>query len=121
MEVLDAQFEKAKMCARIGDKAGAYAAYNTIAEKAKISTGKKIDAFMAKTRVALFHLETQEVRFFVFLEFCDFFSIVDGVRFCDRHMHKNITPLGLKCSAVLAVGVDVVIVLFRIFFCVCPW
>lgn len=61
MEVLDAQFEKAKMCARIGDKAGAYAAYNTIAEKAKISTGKKIDAVMAKTRVALFYLETQQV------------------------------------------------------------
>lgn len=65
MEVLDAQFEKAKMCARIGDKAGAYAAYNTIAEKAKISTGKKIDAFMAKTRVALFHLESQEVGLFI--------------------------------------------------------
>ena len=61
MEVLDAQFEKAKMCARIGDKAAAYEAYDTIAEKAKISTGKKIDAVMAKTRVALFHLDTPQV------------------------------------------------------------
>ena len=60
MEVLDAQFEKAKLCARIGDKAAAYAAYNTIAEKAKISTGKKIDAIMAKTRVALFHMDTPQ-------------------------------------------------------------
>lgn len=60
MEVLDAQFERAHMCARIGDKAGAYSAYNTIADKAKISTGKKIDAVMAKTRVALFHLETAQ-------------------------------------------------------------
>lgn len=62
MEVLDAQFERARMCARIGDKAGAYSSYNTIAEKAKISTGKKIDAVMAKTRVALFHLDTTQVR-----------------------------------------------------------
>lgn len=61
MEVLDAEFELARMCARIGDKAGGYAAYNTIAEKAKISTGKKIDAVMAKTRVALFHLDTPQV------------------------------------------------------------
>lgn len=60
MEVLDAQFEKAKMYARIGDKVAAYAAYNTIAEKAKISTGKKIDAVMAKTRVALFHMDTPQ-------------------------------------------------------------
>lgn len=56
--MLDAQFEKAKICARIGDKVEAYAAYDAIAEKAKISTGKKIDAVMAKTRVALFHLDT---------------------------------------------------------------
>lgn len=70
MEVLDAQFEKAKVCARIGDKAGAYAAYNTIAEKAKISTGKKIDAVMAKTRVALFYLETQQVPICVYVCVC---------------------------------------------------
>lgn len=60
MEVLDAQFEKAKLCARIGDKVAAYAAYDVIAEKAKISTGKKIDAIMSKTRVALFHLDTPQ-------------------------------------------------------------
>ncbi|CAM9727403.1 unnamed protein product, partial [Hapterophycus canaliculatus] len=62
MEVLDAQFELAKMYARIGDKAPAYAAYDTISEKAKISTGKKIDAIMARTRVALFHLDTPQVK-----------------------------------------------------------
>eukprot|EP00904_Undaria_pinnatifida_P012431 jgi/Undpi1/8318/HiC_scaffold_25.g10787.m1 len=62
MEVLEAQFEKAKLCARIGDKAAAYEAYDTIAEKAKISTGKKIDAIMARTRVALFHLDTPQVK-----------------------------------------------------------
>lgn len=60
MEVLDAQFERAKMYARTGDKAAAYAAYDIIAEKAKISTGKKIDALMAKTRVALFHFDTPQ-------------------------------------------------------------
>ncbi|CAM9571317.1 unnamed protein product [Ectocarpus sp. 12 AP-2014] len=62
MEVLDAQFEMAKMWASVGDKTAAYAAYETITEKAKISTGKKIDAIMAKTRVALFHLDTPQVK-----------------------------------------------------------
>eukprot|EP00752_Nemacystus_decipiens_P006181 g5578.t1 len=62
MEVLDAQFEMAKMWAKIGDKAEAYAAYDLITEKAKISTGRKIDAMMAKTRVALFHLDTPQVK-----------------------------------------------------------
>lgn len=42
-------------------KAPAYVAYDTISEKAKISTGKKIDAIMARTRVALFHLDTPQV------------------------------------------------------------
>ena len=77
MEVLEAQFEKAKMCARIGDKTAAYEAYDTIAEKAKISTGKKIDAVMARTRVALFHLDTPQVR----VLFC-FVFVYQGMYFC---------------------------------------
>lgn len=87
MEVLDAQFEKAKMCARIGDKTAAYEAYDTIAEKAKISTGKKIDAVMARTRVALFHLDTPQVSvcFFFFCVFlCSYFFcfVSSSLGFC---------------------------------------
>lgn len=42
-------------------KAEAYAAYDIITEKAKISTGKKIDAIMGKARVALFYLDAPQV------------------------------------------------------------
>lgn len=63
MELLDAQFERARMFAKIGDKNQAFAEYTAIVEKAKISTGKKIDAVMARTRVALFYLDTLEVSY----------------------------------------------------------
>uniref|UniRef100_A0A7S1U4R5 PCI domain-containing protein n=2 Tax=Phaeomonas parva TaxID=124430 RepID=A0A7S1U4R5_9STRA len=54
MEVLDALFRKAKHYARVGDIDAALEAYTAIVEQPKISTGKKIDATMAKIRVALF-------------------------------------------------------------------
>ncbi|CAN0322711.1 unnamed protein product, partial [Discosporangium mesarthrocarpum] len=62
MEVLDAQFESARMLARIGEKEKAYSAYMTITDKAKISTGKKIDAIMECTRVGLFHMDVNQVK-----------------------------------------------------------
>lgn len=49
----------------LDQKAEAYAAYDIITEKAKISTGKKIDAIMGKIRVALFHLDTPQVSWYV--------------------------------------------------------
>lgn len=64
-EVLDALFAIAKFFARIGDKSQAFAAYDTIIEKAKVSTGKKIDAGMHKLRVALFYLDTSAAKKFI--------------------------------------------------------
>ena len=55
-EVLDALFAIAKFHSRIGDKQEAYAAYDVIVVKPKVSTGKKIDASMSKLRVALFYM-----------------------------------------------------------------
>lgn len=55
-EVLDALFATAAFQARIGAKEEAYEAFDTIINKPKVSTGKKIDASMQKLRVALFHL-----------------------------------------------------------------
>eukprot|EP00968_Pinguiococcus_pyrenoidosus_P014847 scaffold1355_cov268-Pinguiococcus_pyrenoidosus.AAC.29 len=55
MEILDAMFRKAKHFARIGDADEALAAYAAIVDQPKISTGKKIDATMAKVRLGLFH------------------------------------------------------------------
>lgn len=56
MELLDAQFAKARCYARIGDKEKAYEAFDEIIQKEKVSTGKKIDATMDKARVAMFWL-----------------------------------------------------------------
>ncbi|CAM9099584.1 unnamed protein product [Phaeothamnion confervicola] len=61
-EVLDAMFLKARAYARIGDRDGAYAAYGAILGRPKVSTGRRIDAIMQKIRVALFHLDSKQVR-----------------------------------------------------------
>ena len=55
-EVLDALFGIASFHARVGDKDEAYTAFDIIVAKPKVSTGKKIDASMAKLRVALFFM-----------------------------------------------------------------
>ena len=55
-EVLDALFGIASFHARVGDKDEAYTAFDVIVDKPKVSTGKKIDASMAKLRVALFFM-----------------------------------------------------------------
>jgi 26S proteasome subunit RPN7 len=53
VEVLDAMFARATHYARIGDKESAYAAYEAIHARVKISTGRRIDAAMAHIRVSL--------------------------------------------------------------------
>jgi 26S proteasome subunit RPN7 len=53
VEVLDAMFARATHYARIGDKESAYAAYEAIQARVKISTGRRIDAAMAHIRVCL--------------------------------------------------------------------
>lgn len=58
MEVLDALFASAKFRARIGDKEGTFEACDAIRDKAKVSTGKRIDACMTKLRVALFYSDS---------------------------------------------------------------
>jgi 26S proteasome regulatory subunit N7 len=62
MEVLDALFALAKFHSRIASKAEAYAAFDAIIAKAKVSTGKKIDASMGKLRMALFYLDLEAMR-----------------------------------------------------------
>src|SRR6476469_7986715 len=52
VEVLDAMFARAQHFARIGDKEAAYAAFEAIQARVKISTGRRIDAAMSHTRVS---------------------------------------------------------------------
>lgn len=61
-EVLDALFAIAMFQARIGAKDAAFAAFEVIIDKPKVSTGKKIDACLGKLRVALFFQDTETVR-----------------------------------------------------------
>mmetsp|Transcript_71187 Transcript_71187/g.200165 ORF Transcript_71187/g.200165 Transcript_71187/m.200165 type:complete len:167 (-) Transcript_71187:72-572(-) len=61
-EVLDALFGIASFHARVGDKDEAYTAFDIIVDKPKVSTGKKIDASMAKLRVALFFMVRPSMR-----------------------------------------------------------
>uniref|UniRef100_A0A7S2V782 PCI domain-containing protein n=1 Tax=Fibrocapsa japonica TaxID=94617 RepID=A0A7S2V782_9STRA len=56
-EVLDALFAVAKLWARAGDKEKAYAAYDAILAMPKVGSSKKLDAQMARARVALFHMD----------------------------------------------------------------
>jgi 26S proteasome regulatory subunit N7 len=55
-EVLDLMFAKAQHFCKIGAWAEASAAYDAILAKEKTSTGKKIDATMAQTRIAMFEM-----------------------------------------------------------------
>lgn len=62
MEVLDALFAIASFHGRIGDKAESYKACDAICDLPKVSTGKRIDASMAKLRSALFYGDQDVVR-----------------------------------------------------------
>ncbi|KAG5185175.1 26S proteasome subunit RPN7-domain-containing protein [Tribonema minus] len=62
VEVLDAMFARAAHYARIGDRDAALAAHKAIVERAKISTGRRIDAAMATVRVGLFHSDMPAVK-----------------------------------------------------------
>ena len=55
MEVLDAVTRKARHYARIGDYEKSIEGFDAIMELPKVSTSKKIEATMAKLRVAFFH------------------------------------------------------------------
>mmetsp|Transcript_17486 Transcript_17486/g.52095 ORF Transcript_17486/g.52095 Transcript_17486/m.52095 type:complete len:394 (-) Transcript_17486:39-1220(-) len=57
MEVLDALFDEVRFQARIGAKEASFAACDAIRDRPKISTGKRIDALMAKIRVSLFFVD----------------------------------------------------------------
>ena len=57
MEIIDSAFAFAAYYAKIGDKEQALTAYDKILKIPKLSTGKKIDALMGKSRVANFHNE----------------------------------------------------------------
>jgi len=53
-EVLDALFDRARFFSRVGARDAAYAAWDAIVARPKVSAGKRMDAAMAKARVALF-------------------------------------------------------------------
>jgi 26S proteasome regulatory subunit N7 len=54
--------QKARFLLQTGDFARANAAYDDILKRPKISTGKKIDAAMEKSRIALFKLDLPELK-----------------------------------------------------------
>ena len=56
MEILDALFDKAKHFSSIGEFPLALKTYDEVIHREKTSTARKIDAWMAKGRIALFEL-----------------------------------------------------------------
>jgi len=62
MEVLDSLFEKARLYLKIGDVENAFTAYDTILKRDKTTTGKKIDAMMEKSRMALFQMDMKRLK-----------------------------------------------------------
>lgn len=64
-EVLDLMFAKAQFFCKIGGWVDASAAYDAILTKEKAGTGKKIDATMAQTRIALFEFVSWSFKFTV--------------------------------------------------------
>lgn len=62
VEVLDFLFAKAKHHAKIGNCAEASALLDEVIGKKKCSTGKKIDATMEKAKMALFTMNTKELK-----------------------------------------------------------
>ena len=64
MEVLDCMFAKARYLSKIGNWQEALNAYDNILTKEKTGTGKKIDATMEKTKIALFNMVIIELNIF---------------------------------------------------------
>merc|ERR1712124_98732 len=56
MEILDAMFEKARLYSSIGDFPASLNTYDEIISKEKTGTNRKIDAWMSKSRIALFEV-----------------------------------------------------------------
>eukprot|EP00981_Chlorochromonas_danica_P011803 scaffold4280_cov169-Ochromonas_danica.AAC.2 len=61
-EVIEGYFSKAKYEAQIGDFAAAKATFDLLLAKPKIVTGKKIDAHMEKAKIALFNLNSADLK-----------------------------------------------------------
>jgi 26S proteasome regulatory subunit N7 len=61
-EVMDALFAKARHYATIGDVDEANKAYDVILGQKKISSGKKIDATLEKTRLAFFVMDKPKLK-----------------------------------------------------------
>jgi 26S proteasome regulatory subunit N7 len=61
-EVLDLMFNEAAHFTKIGAWELAYAAYDAIINKEKVGGGKKLDATMAKCRIALFNMDLTKTK-----------------------------------------------------------
>ena len=61
-EVLDLMVSKAQLYTKIGDWDEANKAYDAILNKEKVGTSKKIDATMAKVRIALFSMDLPKLK-----------------------------------------------------------
>lgn len=61
-EVLDLMFNEAAHYTKIGAWEQAYAAYDAIINKEKVGSGKKLDATMAKSRIALFNMDLPKTK-----------------------------------------------------------
>jgi 26S proteasome regulatory subunit N7 len=61
-EVVDGMFAKARHLSKTGSWAAATAAYDDILKRAKLSSGKKIDATMEKARIAIFLLDFKQMK-----------------------------------------------------------
>ena len=65
MEILDAMFEKAKLYSEIGDFSASLQEYDNIINRKKTGTNRKIDAWMSKSRIALFELNTTSLKEYI--------------------------------------------------------
>ena len=65
MEILDAIFEKAKLFSAIGDFPASLKVYDDIISREKTGTGRKIDAWMAKARIALFDVSMSSLKEYI--------------------------------------------------------
>lgn len=65
MEILDAMFDRAKLYSAIGDFNASLHEYDDIINKEKTGTNRKIDAWMSKTRVALFELNMTSLKEYI--------------------------------------------------------
>lgn len=62
VEVFERQRDRAEYLVKIGDAAGAQAAFASISAGAKLSTGQKIDVAISQTRLALAHADWPAVK-----------------------------------------------------------